>query len=63
LEYCWTDRFGTHGIGQALSFARFRVQGLGCGEFPIPVWLGARGTGMKFTDLPDRCTTSSTGHS
>ncbi len=44
-----------------LSFAGF-FHGLGCGEFPIPVWLGARGAGMQFTDFADRCTTGVTRH-
>jgi hypothetical protein len=48
-----------HGL---LSFARLFFHGLGCGKFPIPVWLGAWGTRVQFTSLPDRCPTSVTGH-
>ncbi len=44
-----------------LSFAGF-FHGLGCGEFSVPVWLGARGTCMQFANFPDRCSTSSTRH-
>ncbi len=33
------------------------------GKLPIPARLGARGTGMKLTNFPDRCTTNSTAHS
>ena len=45
-----------------LSFAGFRFHSLGCGEFPVSVWLGARGTRMQFASFPDRSTTSSTRH-
>jgi hypothetical protein len=36
--------------------------GVGCGKFPISVWLGAQGTGVQFTRFLDRCTTSRTRH-
>jgi hypothetical protein len=36
------------------------LDGLGGGEFAIAVWLGARGTGMEFTDFPDCGTTGGT---
>ena len=45
-----------------LSFAGLRFHGLGCGKFPISVWLGARGTRMQFTSLLDRRTTSRARH-
>jgi hypothetical protein len=37
-------------------------RGLGCGKFSIPVWLGARGAGVQFTSLSDRCATGITRH-
>jgi len=45
-----------------LSSAGASFHGLGCRKFPISVGLGARGTRVQFTNFPDRCTTSSTGH-
>jgi hypothetical protein len=36
--------------------------GLGCGKFPISVWLGAQGTGVQFTRFFDRSTTSGARH-
>ena len=45
-----------------LSFALASFHGLGCGKFPIPVWLGAPGTRVQFTSCLDRCATSRTGH-
>jgi hypothetical protein len=47
----------------SLSFAGFRFHGLNGGKFPISVWFGAWGTSMKFTNFPDRSTTSHTRHS
>jgi len=44
------------------AFCRFRFYGFGCREFPISVWLGARGTRMQFTGFPDGSTTRSTRH-
>jgi hypothetical protein len=44
-----------------LSFTGF-FHGLGCGELPIPVWLGARGARMQFTNFADCCTTRVTRH-
>ena len=41
---------------------RISFHGLGCGEFPISVWLGARGARMQFANFPDRRTTSNTRH-
>src|ERR1700739_1437368 len=62
-EYCWTDR-SPDGIGsRCLSSTEFLFDGLSCGKFPISVWLGARGPGMKFTHFPDRCSASSTRYS
>ena len=43
-------------------FAGFCFHGLGCGEFPVSVWLRARGTRMQFTNFADRSTTSSARH-
>jgi hypothetical protein len=43
-----------------LSFAGLRFRGLGCGKFPISVWLGAQGTGMQFTSFLGGCTTCRT---
>ncbi len=37
-------------------------RGLGCGKFSIPMWLGARGAGVQFTSLSDRCATGITRH-
>lgn len=62
-EYCWTDSFPLGGLVRSLSFAESRFHGLRCGKFPIPVRLGAWGTGMKFTNFPDRRTASGTRHS
>lgn len=62
-EFCWTDSILFGGLARSLSVAESRFHDLSCGKFPIPVRLGAWGTGMKFTNFPDRCTTSSTGHS
>jgi len=45
-----------------LPFAGLQFRGLGCGQFPIPVRLGAGGAGMQFTRFLGRCTTSSTRH-
>ncbi len=50
------------GLKRRLSLAGLRFHDLGCGEFPISVWLGAQGTGMQFTSFPDRCTTGITRH-
>ena len=44
------------------SPAELRFHGLGCGKFPISVWLGAQTTRMQFTSFLGRCTTSRTGH-
>jgi hypothetical protein len=38
------------------------VPRLGCGKFPIPVWLGAPGTRVQFASFLDRCATSRTRH-
>ena len=43
-----------------LALASFH--GLGCGKFPIPVWLGALGARVQFTSFLDRCATSRTRH-
>jgi hypothetical protein len=45
-----------------LSIALASFHGLGCGKFPIPVWLGALGARVQFTSFLDRCATSRTGH-
>jgi hypothetical protein len=45
-----------------LSFVRLGFHGLGGGKFPIPVWLGARGSRVQFTSLIVGCTTSRTGY-
>jgi hypothetical protein len=37
-------------------------RGLGCGKFSISVWLGARGAGVQFTSLSDRCATGIARH-
>jgi CRP/FNR family transcriptional regulator, cyclic AMP receptor protein len=39
-----------------LSFAGLHFHGLGCGKFPVSVWLGAQGTRMQFTSFLGRCT-------
>ncbi len=46
----------------AVSFAGLRFHDLGCGKFPISVWLGAQGARMQFTSFLGRCTTSRTRH-
>jgi hypothetical protein len=45
-----------------LSFAGLHFQGLGCGKFPVSVWLGAQGTRMQFTSFLGRCTARRTRH-
>jgi hypothetical protein len=45
-----------------LSFAGLHFHGLGCGRFPVSVWLGAQGTRMQFTSFLGRCTASRTRH-
>jgi hypothetical protein len=45
-----------------LSFAGLRFHGLGCGKFPISVWLGAQGIRLQFTDFRGLCTTSWARH-
>ena len=45
-----------------LSLAGFHFHGLGGGEFPVSVGLGARGARMQFTNFPDRSATSNTRH-
>jgi|SRR5579859_3029135 len=62
-EYCWTDSILLGGLARSLSVAESRFHGFRCGKFPIPVRLGAWGTGMKFTNFADRRTTNSTRHS
>ncbi len=47
-------------LHRLLSFARLGFHGLGGGKFPIPVWLGARGTRVQFTSPTVGCTTSRT---
>jgi len=49
-------------LHRLLSFAGLRFHDLGCGKFPISVWLGAQGTRMQFTSFLGRCTTSRTRH-
>lgn len=49
-------------IHRLLVVCRFRFYRLGCREFPVSMWLGARSTRMQFTDFPNRCTTSNTRH-
>ena len=44
------------------TFAGLRFHGLGCGKFPISVWLVAQGTSMQFTSFLGRCTTSRIRH-
>jgi len=48
--------------GRRLSFGGLRFHGLGCGKFPIPVWLGAQGAGMQFASFLGCCTTSWARH-
>jgi hypothetical protein len=36
--------------------------GVGCGEFTVPMGLGAQCTCMQFTTFSDGCTTSRTRH-
>jgi hypothetical protein len=50
------------GLIGLLSFAGLRFHGVGCGEFPISVWLGAPGTRLQFTSFLGRCTTRRTRH-
>jgi hypothetical protein len=45
-----------------LSFVALRFQSVRCGKFPIPMWLKAESTRMKFTRFPGRCTTGGTTH-
>jgi hypothetical protein len=47
---------------ESLSFAGFCFHSFGCGEFPVSVWLGARGTRMQFTSFPGRSAASGTRH-
>ena len=45
---------------ESFSFADLGFDGLGRGKLPVAMRLGARVTGMQFTNFPDRCPTSRT---
>ena len=47
---------------ESLAFAGFCFHSFGCGEFPVSVRLGARGTSMQFTSFPGRSAASGTRH-
>ena len=49
-------------LHRRLCFGRLGFHSLGGGKFPIPVWLGARGSRVQFTSLMVGCTTSRTRH-
>jgi hypothetical protein len=55
-----SDGFYFDGVGGGDGLGCF--EGLGGGEFPVPVGLGARGAGMEFTSFSDCGTTGGTGH-
>ena len=45
-----------------IAFAELHLYGLGCGKFPITMWLGAKGARMQFARFLGSCTTSRTRH-
>jgi hypothetical protein len=45
-----------------LSFDAIGFQSVGCGKFPIPMWVKAESPRMQFARFPDRCTTGGTTH-
>ena len=45
-----------------LSFAGVRFHGLGCGKFPVSVWLGARGARIQLARLLGGGATGRTKH-
>jgi hypothetical protein len=45
-----------------VSFAELHFYGIGCRKLPVPVWLGARGTRVEFTNFSGRCSTGGATH-